>query len=160
MAGTTGITRGGYAGRETKLYYNTDHDTPSWVEMKRVRNISITDGPALSESNFHGEDRTGNIPGYSQFSGSFEYVLKQGTDTVFAFLQSAQQAFDPVELDLRNQDRATSGSKSLGMGPVLLGEFELTSNGGDDVVYSISFGKADAYDSAGDAIDVTYPSTA
>lgn len=156
---TTGLTRGAYSGRETKLYINTgSHDSPTLVEIKRARNVQTTDGPSLSEIEFHGATSTGNIPGYDQFSGSFEYVKKRGVDAVFDALETARKNRDIVELRYMNDDNATSGAKGW-QAPVLLGEFQETANGGDGVVVTIPFGKADAFDSSGDSVETSYPVT-
>lgn len=157
---TTGLTRGAFTGRETKLYINTaDYDTPTWVEVARARNIQFTDGPVLSDVEFHGATSTGNIPGYGSFSGSFEYVEKRGTDTVLAALETAQRARDIVECLFCDQDRTVTGAKCW-QAPVLIGEFSVTANGNDPEVKTIPFGKADAFDSSGDSVEVTYPVTA
>ena len=154
------LTRGAYSGRETFLYYNSaTHATPTWVEIPRARNIQTTNGPALSEIEFHGAQSTANIPGYDKFSGSFEYVKKRGTDTIFAALETARKNRTVVELQFMNDDVATSGATGW-MAPVLLGEFAETSNGGDGVTITIPFAKADAYDVSGDVVEVTYPTTA
>lgn len=150
----TDLTRGAYSGRETHAYYNSaTHASPTWTEIVRLRNLQITDGPALSEIEFHGASSTGNIPGYDKFSGSFEYVRKKGTDPVFTFLKTARRNKTIVVLRHLNDEVATSGAEGWDA-PILLGEFSETSNGGDGVVVTIPFGKADAYDASGDAVEV------
>ena len=108
----------------------------------------------MSEIEFHGATSTGNIPGYSAFSGSFEYVRKRGADTVYDALVTARRAGSILEFRFMNDDNATSGAKGV-QAPVLLGETSLTANGGDGVVDSFTFGKADAFDASGDAVEVT-----
>jgi hypothetical protein len=150
---TTGLVRGAYSGKETKLYYNSaDYDTPTFVEIKRARNVTKNRGPALTDIEFHGAEETGAIPGYRAFNGSFEYVRRAGTDTVYAALQTAMQNGEIVDLVHLNGpiDEATS----LGWrAPVLLGEFAETANGNDGVVVTIPFRKADAFDDGGVAVD-------
>lgn len=152
------LERGAYSGRETKLYYNSaTNATPTWAEIKRARNVQHTRGPALSEVEFHGGQATVNIPGYDKFSGSFEYVRKRGTDTVFDALETHRNDRTPVVLQFLNDDIATSGASGF-TAPVLLGEFSETKNGGDGVVVTIPFGYADAVESGGDSVlieDVT-----
>ena len=148
------LTRGAYSGRETYLYYNTaTNASPTWAEIPRARNIQYSDGPGLTEIEFHGAASTGNIPGYDKFSGSFEYVRKRGTDTIYAALLAAMRARTPLELEFLNDDIGNTGATGW-RAPVLLGEFQETANGGDGVVVTIPFGKADAYDAGGDAVEV------
>lgn len=150
----TDLTRGAYSGRETKLYYNSaTHATPTWTEIPRARNIQITDGPALSEIEFHGASSTGNIPGYDRFSGSFEYVRKRGTDAVYTALKTARRNKSIVVLRFLNDDISVNGAEGVDV-PVLLGESQVTANGGDGVVETFPFGKADAFDSSGNSIEV------
>ena len=154
------LTRGAYSGRETFLYYNSaTNASPTLVEIVRARNVQVTNGPALSEIQFHGAQATANIPAYDQFSGSFEYVRRRGTDSVYAALETHRKNRTTVELQYMNDDVATSGATGW-KAPVLLGEFSETSNGGDGVVVTIPFAKADAFDAGGDVVDVTYPLTA
>jgi hypothetical protein len=149
----TGLTRGAYSGKETKLYYNTaTYASPTWAEIKRARNVQRNRGPALTDIEFHGAEETGAIPGYKAFNGSFEYVRKRGTDAVYAALLAAQEAGDIV--DLVHLNGTILLDESVGWRcPVLLGEFAETSNGNDGAVVTIPFRKADAFTSAGDAVD-------
>lgn len=151
----TDLVRGAYSGRETKLYYNSaTNATPTWVEIKRARNVQYTDGPGLSEVEFHGGQATASIPGYDKFSGSLEYVRRRGTDTVYAALLAARRNRTPIELEFLNDDISVVGATGW-RAPVLLGEFSESSNGGDGVVVTIPFAKADAYDAGGDSVEVT-----
>jgi hypothetical protein len=146
----TNLTRGAYSGKETYLYYNSaTHETPTWVEIPRSRNIQITDGPALADVEFHGAKSTSQIPGYSQFNGSLEYVMKKGDDAVYDALKVASENGDILEL---NGPLSVDGSKGW-RAPCLLGEFAVNSNGGDPVVATIPVSKADAYDASGNAVE-------
>ena len=150
----TDLTRGAYTGKETKTYYNSNtHASPTWTEMPRIRNFQSSRGPALSEVEFHGAGSTGNIPGYQKASGSFEYVKKRGTDAIYSALKTAQAAGSI--LVIRHLDNAVTvdGAKGFDV-PILLGESQETANGGDGVVETFQFGKADAYDASGDAVEV------
>ena len=150
----SGLSRGAYSGRETKLYYNSGtHAVPAWTEIPRGKNIQVNDGPALSEIEFHGASSTGNIPGYDKFSGSYEYVRKRGTDAVYAALKSARRNKNIVVLRHLNQDISVSGAEGWDA-PVLLGESASTANGGEGVMETFPFGKADAFDSNGDSVEV------
>lgn len=149
----TDLTRGAYAGKETYLYYNSaTHETPTWVEIPRARNITVNDGPALSDVEFHGAQSTSQIPGYSAFNGSFEYVRRRGTDDVWDFLVAARDAGTIVEL-LHLNGEETDPNATGWKAPVLFGESASTVNGGDAVVTTLPFGKADAYDTNGDAVE-------
>lgn len=149
------LTRGAYSGKETALYYNSaTHATPTWVRILRARNVQYTDGPGLSEIEFHGATSVGNIPGYDKFAGSFEYVRRRGVDAVYAALLAARRARTPVELQFLNDLITVDGANGW-MAPVLLGEFSETANGGDGVVVTIPFAKADAFDAGGAAVEVT-----
>ena len=148
------LTRGAYSGKETFLYYNSaTHASQTWVEVVRARNVQVNRGPNLAEVEFHGASETSNIPGYKRFSGSFEYVRKAGTDSVFSALETARDNGDILELGHLNgpiNDADSTGWQA----PVLLGEFSETANGNDGVVVTIPFAKADAYDSAGAVVEV------
>jgi hypothetical protein len=147
------LTRGAYSGKETYLYYNSaTNATPTWVAIPRARNIQVNDGPALADVEFHGASATAQIPGYAGFNGSFEYVRRRGTDTVFAALQTAARAGNIIELVHLNGP--INDSDSIGWrAPCLLGQFAETANGGDPVVVTIPFSKADAYNSGGTSIE-------
>jgi len=147
------LSRGAYSGKETYLYYNSaTHASQTWTEIVRARNVQINRGPNLSEIEFHGASETANIPGYKRFSGSFEYVRKQGTDSVYSALETARDAGDIIELGHLNGP-ITDGDSTGWQCPVLLGEFSETANGNDGVVVTIPFAKADAYTSAGASVD-------
>ena len=147
------LTRGAYSGRETFLYYNSaTYASPTWVELVRARNIQTNRGPNLSDIEFHGASETAAIPGYKKFSGSFEYVRKRGTDTVYDALVAARDAGDIV--DIAHLNGTILLTESVGWRcPVLLGEFSEPANGNDGVVITIPFSKADAYDGSGDSVD-------
>ena len=151
----TDLNRGAYSGKETVFQYNSaTHATPTWVTLARARNVQVTNGPALSDVEFHGTTNTSKIPGYSQFSGSFEYVRKRGSDTAWDAIIAARDAGDIIELRHLNgpdDDAESKGWKA----PCLLGEFSSSDNGGDVSVVTIPFGLADAYDSGEVQIGVT-----
>jgi hypothetical protein len=152
MPGPSDLSRGAYAGKETKAYYNSaTHASPTWVEIVRARNVQVNRGPNLGDVEFHGANETAAVPGYVKFSGSFEYVRRKGTDTVFAFLKAAQEAGDIVDFVHLNGTILLTASIGWRC-PILLGEFSETANGNDGVVVTIPFSKADAYDGSG-AVD-------
>lgn len=149
----TDLVRGAYSGKETVLYYNSaSHASPTWVEIVRARNVQTNRGPGLAEVEFHGAAETANIPGYRKFAGSFEYVRKSGTDTVYAALVSARDAGSIIEIAHLNGPVDETGPTGWQC-PVLLGEFAETANGGDGVVVTIPFAKADAFDGSGDPVN-------
>jgi len=148
----TDLSRGAYSGKETFFYYNSaTYASPTWVEIPRSRNISVNDGPALADVEFHGSQNTSQIPGYSAFNGSFEYVRRRTTsgaaDTVYDFLKDASE--DGDILDMVHLNGTILSGDSIGWrAPIILGQFAETANGGDPVVSSIPMSLADAYDSA------------
>lgn len=147
------LSRGAYSGRETFLYYNSaTYATPTWAEIKRARNVQTNRGPTLADIEFHGASETAAIPGYEKFTGSFEYVRKKGTDTVYDALVTARDAGSIVDLVHLNGTILLTASVGWRC-PVLLGEFSETANGGDGVVVTIPFSKADAYNAGGDSVD-------
>ena len=149
------LTRGAYSGKETFLYYNDGTNaSPSWVEMPRARNIQVNDGPALADVEFHGSNNTSQIPGYSAFNGSFEYVRKRGTDTVYAAIKAASENGDIIELMHLNGPEDGVGFVGW-KAPCIFGQFAETSNGGDPVVATVPFSLADAYDASGDQVGKT-----
>jgi hypothetical protein len=147
------LHRGAYSGKETFLYDNSGtHAAPVWEEIVRARNIQVNDGPSLNDVEFHGAQQTSQIPGYTAFNGSFEYVRRKGTDTVYDRLKIASEAGTIV--DMVHLNGTILLTESVGWrSPVLLGEFAETDNGSDPVVVTIPFAKADAYDDSEDAID-------
>ncbi|MDA7492691.1 hypothetical protein N8510_01200 [bacterium] len=157
----TDLEKGAFAGKDTFLYYNSaTYASPTWVEMVRSRNVQVTRGAATTEVEFHGASTTGNIHGYSSFSGSFEYVKRLGTDAVFAALEAARDNKTIVDIIHLNGPETLPASStadpSVGWrAPVILGEFSETSNGSDSVTVTIPFVKADAYTAAGVAVDIT-----
>lgn len=159
----TDLTRGAYSGKETFLYYNTGtYASPTWVEIPRARNITVNDGPALADVEFHGSQNTSQIPGYSGFNGSFEYVRRTTTvaapDDVYDALKLASEQGDIVDMMHLNQNRVEADGTTVNpdaigwRAPCILGQFAETANGGDPVVASIPFSLADAYDSTGTQI--------
>lgn len=157
----TDLEKGAFAGKDTFLYYNSaTYASPTWVEIVRARNVQVTRGSATTEVEFHGASTTGNIHGYESFSGSFEYVKRLGTDSVFTALEAARDDRTIVDIiHLNGPEVRPAGSTadpSVGWrSPVILGEFSETSNGGDSITVTIPFVKADAYTAAGVAVDIT-----
>lgn len=144
----TDLSRGAYSGKETTFQYNSGtYAAPVWVTIARARNIQVTTGPALSDVEFHGTSNTSVIPGYSKFSGSFEYVRKRGTDTVWDAIQTARDKGDIIQI--RHLNGPDDSSESTGWkAPVLFGENTASDNGGDPSVATVPFGLADAYDAS------------
>ncbi len=156
----TDLVRGAYSGKETHLYYNSaTNASPTWVEVPRARNISVNDGPALADVEFHGSENTSQIPGYKAFNGSLEYVRSRATDAVYTALKAASEAGDIIELMHVNAPYEISGAVNPDAkgwrAPCIFGQFAETANGGDPVVASVPFSLADAYDSSGNQIAKT-----
>lgn len=161
MGGTAGVSRGAFSGKETYTYVNTGTvAAPAWTEIKRIRNFQYTDGPPLNAVEFHGAGSSGNLPGYPQFRGSFEYVRQRTTDAVYDFLVAARRSGDTVCIRHLNNEITVSGASGFDA-PVLLGESSTTANGGDPVAPSFQFGKADAIDDVTglplEVVDVAIP---
>src|SRR5690606_41856137 len=104
------------------------------------------------ESEFKGGAYTANMTGYRKFAGSFEYVRKSGTDTVYASLVTARDDGSIIEIAHLIGPVDETGPTGWQC-PVLLGEFAETTNGGDGVVVTIPFAKADAFDASGDPVN-------
>lgn len=151
------LTKGAYAGKKTKLYYNSaTYSLPTWVEIPRARNIQKSRPRTVNDVNFHGSDDTVGVTGYKAFSGSFEYVKKRGTDSVFDFLESARENGDIV--DLAHLNGPVDEADSVGWrAPVLFEASDETSNGDDAVNETFNFKLADAYD--GSDNQITYDDT-
>ena len=154
----TDLEKGAFAGKDTYLYYNSaTYASPTWPELVRARNVTTTRGSATTEVEMHGASQTGNIHGYETFSGSFEYVKRLGTDSVFAALESARDNKTIVDIIHLNGPETVASPTDASKGwraPVILGEFSETANGSDGVTVTIPFVKADAYTSAGVAVNV------
>lgn len=160
---STDLSRGAYSGKETFLYYNdATYASPNWVEIPRARNITINDGPALADVEFHGSSNTSQIPGYSGFNGSFEYVRRRTTaatpDEVYDDLKAASENGYILDMMHLNQAYETgnppvTNPDAIGWrAPIILGQFAETANGGDPVVATIPMSMADAYDSSNEQI--------
>jgi len=155
----TDLVQGALSGKDCYLYYNSGtYASPTWVEIKRARNITFNLGSDLNDVEFHGSNNGSQIVGYSRCNGSFEYVRKAGGqagDSVYAFLYNAMMDAEFVDICCLDGE-VTSGSHKGWRVCVYLGQFAQTANGGDAVVESIPFGRADAYDQAtGAEIEVT-----
>ena len=155
----TDLEQGAYSGKDCYLYYNSGtHATPTWVEIKRARNITFNIGNDLNDVEFHGTNNGSQIVGYSRCNGSFEYVRRTGGttgDSVYGFLYNAMMDGDFVDICCLDGEAAASGATGWRL-TVYFGQFAETLNGGDAVVESIPFGRADAYDIAtGNEIEVT-----
>ena len=131
----------------------TDQDAV-WTEVERSRNVQYEDGPELNDSPYHGAQRTGGVPGYDGFSGSFEYNLRKGTDTVYDFLKSARDNRTPILLRFMKDEMTVDGATGFEV-PVLLGRWSETRDGGNDVAPTIPFQFVDCYDENGARIEKT-----
>ena len=157
----TDLEQGAFAGKDTFLYLNSaTYASPTWVEIVRARNVQLTRGSVTTEVEFHGASTTGNHHGYESFSGSFEYVKRLGTDTVFDALEGARDNRTVIDIIHLNgpETRPANSTADPSVGwrsPVILGEFSETSNGSESVTITIPFAKADAYTSAGVAVNIT-----
>ena len=150
---TTGLTQGAYAGKETKLYYNSgSHASPTWVEIKRARNVTKARPKNVADVNFHGSNSTVGVAGYAGFSGSFEYVKKKGTDTVFAAIRAARD--NGTIIELAHLDGVITSDDSVGwFAPVYFENSDETANGNDPTVETFAFKLADAYDASENQVD-------
>ena len=147
------LTRGAYSGKETFLYYNSaTNASPTWVEIPRARNVQVNDGPALADVEFHGATATAQIPGYAGFTGTFEYVRRRGTDAVYDALKAAADAGNIIEIVHLNGTILLTASVGW-RAPCIFGQFQETANGGDPVVATIPFSKADAYTSGSVSVE-------
>lgn len=150
MTALSDVSAGHYPGRKTKLYYNDadgsgTHATPDWVLISRARNVQTNQGRNLGDVEHHGSAWQKAVEGYRMFSGSFEYVKKKGSDSVYDFLKAAADAGDEVELKFLNGPNSDANSKGW-RAPVKIGTIDESASGGDPVVVTIEFKLADAYD--------------
>lgn len=165
MPGIGPITKGAYAGKDTFAYTDTmvgSYDSSSatdedatWVELERTRNWQINDGRTLTDTPFHGADRTGAIPGHAGYSGSFDYVHSYGTDAVWAFIKAAADAGTPIMLRIMDKRAITVVGATGKDVPVYIGEIQETRDGDNDVVSTVNFQFADVVDESGARIEVT-----
>ncbi|MCD0459953.1 hypothetical protein [Roseiconus lacunae] len=151
------LTRGGYSGREQKLYYDktlltdgyTDDaasdEAAAWVEIPH-RNLQYTDGPGLGSVEIG--DYNFNTPGFKGLTGSFEYVRKRSADAVYAALKSAQRNGTLMRLLILSDALSVANARGVVV-PVLLGETPNSGNGADPVLTTFNFGLAEAIDESG-----------
>ncbi|MEM6468277.1 MAG: hypothetical protein AAF802_01825 [Planctomycetota bacterium] len=152
------LERGGFSGREQKLYYDkllltdgyTDDaasDEPAaWVEIVH-RNLTFTDGPSLGSLEIG--DFNFGTPGFRGFSGSFEIVRKRSADAVYAALKDAQKTGKILRLLILSDNLSVANARGVVV-PVLLGESANSGNGADPVIVSFNFQMCEAIDEAGE----------
>jgi len=114
------VTETPVAGRECKLFYNNlgvnTHAAPSWNEVTRAIDVNydldIDEADQSSRSSGFKKGRAAMIG----LEFSWSYRKKQGTDTVFDFLQAAALARTSVELwvaDGTSTDTGVQGPRAV-----------------------------------------------
>jgi hypothetical protein len=103
-------------GGEMFAYINTgDYDTPTWVEIADVGDVTPADNdteiPLNLRSNY---PYMTWIPGMTDVSCEFQMPYKTGeTDTVFLAIRNAKLTRTPLEFAFMDGPIATPGSKGL-----------------------------------------------
>lgn len=100
-------------GRKAKLYYNTGtHASPTWVEMPRVINASVSLSKGEVENIYRGSNWKKLLAGLKEGSLKIDYNLKNGADTVLTALTNS--FFNDTDFELAVMDQAISNSGARG----------------------------------------------
>ena len=101
-------------GFEAKLYYNTGtSQTPTWSEITRTRDVSVTMQKAEIELSRRETNWKLKRGGMLEVGFSFQYLYMKGTDAVWTALQAAWEQGTSTEFAIMDQDIATTGAQGL-----------------------------------------------
>jgi hypothetical protein len=97
-------------GKDCHLYYNSaTHASPTWVEIKKAINVKYKIGKGEAEVTSRETSWKLTKGGLKELEVTFNYRKKQGTDTVFAFLQAKAISGDAAEFWVADGPQAEVG---------------------------------------------------
>ena len=100
------------AGRKGKLYYNAGtHASPSWVEVKRAKDVSVPNDKDKVEIDDRNSEEKKSVGGGRSKELSFGYTHQVGTDSVFSVLLDSYNNNTAVEFAVMDGAIGTAGSK-------------------------------------------------
>jgi len=101
-------------GRKAKLYYNTGtHASPTWVEVKRCINETVSLSKGEVENISRLSDWKKVLAGLKEGSLKLDYNYKTGADTVFTALSNSYFNDTVVEFAVMDQAITVSGAKGF-----------------------------------------------
>lgn len=99
-------------GKNCKLYYSTDYDTPAWVEISKAVSVSVGD---LSKTVNKIMSRESGwqfaVPGNKSIQLTFGYLYENGTDTVLDALFDSFNSDTVLTFAVMDGDIDTAGSE-------------------------------------------------
>lgn len=147
-------------GRTCKAYVNIGGTltTPTWVEMKRISNVSRPQSRSTSDRMFRGAKNKKKVAGYLEMGFSFSYIAaKAGSaaetaDTVFAALEDS--LLNETQLDVCFMDRPVTGDAIGVRGYVQCFKFDRKEDDEDSITYDVELGEVEAEDGDGDLVEI------
>lgn len=101
-------------GQEAKLYRNTGtHATPTWVEMKRAIDVSITSTKDKADTSRRESSVKRQKGAMKDLGIEFGYRYKRGTDADWDALWDSFWNGTPIEFAVMDGDIGTTGNKGL-----------------------------------------------
>ena len=149
------------AGKSCKAFLNIGGTlaSPTWVEMRRISNVSRPKSRSTSDRMFRGAKNKKKVTGYLEYTFSFQYVpAKAGSaaataDTVLAALEASLE--NELTLDAAFMDRAiaTVGAKGV-RGPMMCTKLDRTEDDESSVVFDVELVEVEHEDSAGALVEI------
>jgi hypothetical protein len=149
------------AGKSCKAYLNIGGTLPmpTWVEMKRISNVSRPKSRSTSDRMFRGAKNKKKVAGYLEYGFSFEYVpAKAGSgaasaDTVLTALEASLE--NETILDAAFMDRAiaTSGAKGV-RGPMMCTKLDRKEDDESSIVFDVELVEVEQEDGSGNLVEI------
>ena len=146
-------------GRTCKAYVNIGGSlaTPTWVEMKRISNVSRPKGRSTSDRMFRGAVNKKKVAGFLEFGFSFTYILARAgsaADTADTVVDELEDSLDSETiLDVCFMDRAVTGAAAGVRGYVQCTKLDRKEDDEDNVSYDVELVEVEEYDGSGDLVE-------
>lgn len=126
-------------GRSCKTYMDTDSDwsNPTWLEITRIIDETITPSIELASGGSRAEEYTQNEVGSRSFEWTATYRYDKCDDTTYAALLAAFVAGDPVFMLFLDGAVTTVGSRGW-KAPILISTMPQARNLGDLVEVTVT----------------------
>lgn len=106
------LTEKPVVGQECKLYYNSGtHATPTWVEMTKAINVSVSLGKGEADASARYSDWKLSKGSLKELEISFTYRHKQGADTVFDALRGSYLNGTAIQLAVMDAAITETGAQ-------------------------------------------------
>lgn len=147
-------------GRTCKAYVNIGGTlaAPTWVEMKRISNVSRPRNRPTSDRMYRGAKNKKKVTGYLENGFSFTYIpAKAGSaaetaDTVITALEGS--LISETVLDVCFMDRAVTGAAKGVRGYVQVAKFDRKEDDEDSISYDVELIEVEEYDDSGDLVEI------